>query len=96
MASAVPLRCCTTVFVLVSSPNLYMLSARALCSLSAAPRRPHPRRASHRVAASAVRKVNAEELEVTVGGRTKPIVVDFYARHGCGVALREKRGDDEA
>jgi len=40
--------------------------------------------------------VNAEELEVTVGGRTKPIVVDFYARHGCGVALREKRGDNEA
>jgi hypothetical protein len=41
-----------------------------------------PRRRSVRVAAGLVEKLNAEQLEVAIAERDRPLVIDFFARHG--------------
>jgi hypothetical protein len=45
-----------------------------------------PRRAAQqRVCAGLVQKVNAEELEVVIAERDRPLVIDFFARRGAAL-----------
>lgn len=51
-----------------------------------------PRRAAGRhvrVAAGLVEKLNAEQLEVAIAERDKPLVIDFFARRGGACAVVE-------
>jgi hypothetical protein len=66
-------------------------SVRGAAVRLAAPRRAQVGRGTLAVRAGKVQLITAEELEIAIAERDKPLVIDFFARHAAEQPQRTRR-----
>jgi hypothetical protein len=71
-------------------PARASLRGAPLRAAAAAPPQLQQRRRSVRVAAGLVEKLNAEQLEIAIAERDRPLVIDFFARHAGSARVFEE------